>query len=150
MWEKLTTALLTKWLTDANIKLSLPVMFSIFITVISWLTIRVGKMEQAQQETKSEVYNQGAVISTQISKNNELMFEIGQEVLGTWVDRIAGSQKMLLDYIEVSDREKRRMIENIDAGREEVIGKAARLKKDYMIRRPDSLGIAVQKLKNKP
>ncbi len=150
MWEKLTTALLTKWLTDANIKLSLPVVISIFITFMSWVIVKIGKLDQVQHETKSMIYNQGADIRNQISKNNELMFEIGQEVLGTWVDRIAGSQKMLLDYIDVSEREKKRMIENIDAGKGEVLNKAEILKRSYMIRHPDSLRIASQKLKKQP
>lgn len=149
MKDRIIQALLTKFLTDANIKLSLPVILSAIITVITYQTIKIGKISAATESIKTDVRATKEDIKSQIDGNNMVLFTYGLDILGTWVNKMAESQKTTVEYLQASEREKKLIIKNIDTGTNEVIEKARQKQHEIQMikpKPPDSLRIMVRPL----
>jgi hypothetical protein len=147
MKEKIIQALLNKFLTEANIKLSLPLILAGFISVTIYHSLQIRKIISCQEEIKNEIYKTGDDIQAQIWRNNLIIFDYGQQVLGTWVDRMAGTQKTMIDYLQASAKEKKLLERNVDFGAKHVIEKAEQLKREHQFLIPDTFQIKSKRLK---
>jgi len=145
--KTLLQTILNKWLTTANIKLSLPVLVTAFGAIVTYQTMQIKKVREDNVVLRQEIRQVNDNIQLRISTNDLMLFEYGHEILSTWIEKMSNTQKTMVEYLEISEREQRLLNRNIDIGAKEVLEKAEKVQKEYQVAQPDSLMIKWKKLK---
>jgi len=145
--KTLLQTILNRWLTTANIKLSLPVLVTAFGAIVTYQTMQIKKVREDNVVLRQEIRQVNDNIQLRISTNDLMLFEYGHEILSTWIEKMSNTQKTMVEYLEISEREQRLLNRNIDIGAKEVLEKAEKVQKEYQVAQPDSLMIKWKKLK---
>ena len=131
----------------ANIKLSLPVLVTAFGAIVTYQTMQIKKVREDNVVLRQEIRQVNDNIQLRISTNDLMLFEYGHEILSTWIEKMSNTQKTMVEYLEINEREQRLLNRNIDIGAKEVLEKAEKVQKEYQVAQPDSLMIKWKKLK---